>query len=392
MMIAGLIIAPAVVAQMAFAWRKGMRTVAAQLAAILAGAIAATILFGFVQLCVGGSFLFFWPQVTQAIWTLSNRHYSTWEQPVAVWLPTAYRLLTPAAVLVMASLRIVLAKRFRDPASSVMPGLTLFLLLSWALYGYFGIWKNALILQVHYHGVFLLIPGLLYLGFLFGGVWESLSPTGANRLAAIAAGFLVISVATYSSIYVYEREHGSLLVVGGTILAIGVATAMVPVSRDFTFLSRVAFAISLLVISNAPAISDLAIAGPVLEKQPGAFESALEVRRLVALASSQGQEVRFWFDSDERYVYLFNSIASMFMWGNPAGLTALLEGTEAQRNTIIGPNKLFVVLSSDARRIQKDEELLRRDGVLFEQEGSLRIVQPPFDFFVGLLSVSGDHR
>ncbi len=391
MMIMGLVIVPAMLAQAVLVWRRGLTRVVVELTVIGAGAVAATVVLGILSFSVGGSFLFFWPQINQAIWTLSNRHYSSWEQPVSVWLPKAYRLLTPAGILLLAVLRICLRKRLRDSGDVVVSALTVLLVASAVLYAYFGLVKNALVLQVFYSSVFLLIPSLLYLGLLFCGSWQDLTGRDYKLLVAIIAGFLVSVFIAGPYIYAYQSIHGSRVAVYGSLFCIVLAVAILPAARNYALLGSILLSLCLLVISDLPLLAESSIAGPVFERQAPGFEVALHVRRLVEFAPSSGRTVRFWFDKDEPNVPLFDSIASLYTWGNPSQTGVLIGGTEEQRRTVIPRSGLFVILSSDPQRVNRDEALLAVNGIEFQREGLVRVVRGPYDFFVGLLSIGGKY-
>ena len=386
-MIMGLVIAPAMLAQVTLAWRQGFRRVVMEQGAIVAGAGAATVIFGVLSVLVGGRFLFFAPQILQVIWTLSNRNYSTWEQPVSVWLPTAYRLLTPAGVLLLAGLRYFLRKRLSDRGDAVVPAFTVLLVGSSLLYAYSGLIKNALVLQVFYSSVFLLIPSLLYLGLLFCGCWQYLEGTDYKRLAAIVAGFLVLVFAAGPYIYAYEQAHGPRVLVYASMFGIALAAVILPVARKVALVGSAVLTLSFLIVSDLPLLADRSITGPAFAKQPPGFEVAVQVRQLVTFAPSKGRTVRFWFDKDEQNLPLFDSLASLYTWGSPSATGTLIEGTDEQRKSMTQPGELFVVLSSDPHKIEQDEALLAKYGIEFERRGLARVVRGPYDFYVGLLAL-----
>jgi hypothetical protein len=387
MMIMGLVIMPAILAQIAFEWHDGIKKLVVQVATLVAGAVVCTAFFGLISLMVGGRFMFFWPQILQARWTLSNGNYSNWAQPVSVWLPHAYRLLIPVGALVIASLRLVAGKGLHDAGTAMLRASTLFLIGCSGLYAYFGLLKNALVLQVFYSSVFLLIPSLLCLGLLFCTCWQSLTGLNYRRVAGIALIFVFLLFVGGAFAYSYEKVHGPFLLMLCSIVAIALASLGMLFSKKFSLTLRILVSGALLITSDVPLLAESSIAGPVFEEQAPGFDVALHVRQLINFVPSEGKTVRFWFDKNEKQLPLFDSIASLYTWGSPSQTVELIDGTEQQRRSVASPNTLLVLMSSDPQKIEQDEALLRKYGVVFERQGLTRVLRRPYDFYVNLLSI-----
>jgi len=390
LMIMGLVIVPAVLAQAVWARREGLKRVILELIAIGAGAVSSTILFGFVSVAAGGSFLFFWPQINQARWTLSNGNYSNWQQPVATWLPHAYRLLTPAAVVFLAVFRFFLRGSRKTAGNAIVPAWTVFLLGCAVLYAYFGIVKNALVLQVFYSGVFLLVPTFLFLGFLYCESWQQLNAKQTGRLAVWTVVFLFIVLE--AGPYILKQVMAQRI---WPFLYLAVLCALVAVglllARNRALAASMALSLCLLVVAELPALADTSIAiesfpGAFSKQQSDAYAIALDVRQMISFAGDS-RTIRFWFDKDEKDLPLFDSLASLYLWGSPSETGTLIQGTEGQRRQATMPGELLVILSSDPKRIENDRSLLTKYGVRFEQRGMVRVTRGAYNFFVALLAI-----
>jgi hypothetical protein len=380
LMIMGLVIAPAVMAQVVLFWSKGLKHISLQVCAIFSGALAATAFLGLVHWFVGGRFLFFMPQLMQAVWTLSHRNYSRWEQPVSAWLPIAYRLLLPAAAVALAVLRPLFSRGLKSAATPIMPAMTVFVVWSVALFAYFGFVKNALVLQVSYASVFLLVPSLLFLGFLFGECWEGLSARDGYWLTVVTT----TAVALLFTCYWYLQK--SRVVVPLAILSSVSTLVLLPAIRRPELYRRTVLALLLLMGSIFPLLADSSINGPAFQASTGAFEAALHVRQLITFVPAEHKLVRFWFGKDEKDHALFDSVASLYTWGSPSETETLVRTSQEHHEYAFAKNTLFVILSSKPDQILKDEELLSGYGLKPDRQALVRVVRGPYDFYVGVVA------
>ena len=119
------------------------------------GGVISFIIWAFSSKLLGGSFMYFWPQIVQSYWTLTSGHLDSIVSPVSNWLPKRTALLLPF-LSVFPSL-FFLRKRESPSGSKSNSIVMLSNVITATLLIWVGLIQNRGILETHYQASYWII-------------------------------------------------------------------------------------------------------------------------------------------------------------------------------------------------------------------------------------------
>ncbi|GAB5506224.1 MAG: hypothetical protein Rhirs2KO_13870 [Rhizobiaceae bacterium] len=341
--IVGLIIVPVVFAWLIFQRPFRIGRALLDMALLAAGGGLATILVGILTQLAGGEFLFFMPQINYLLYLFAGSTLDTISQPVSSWLPNGYRL-SMLAVPLLGGLAVIVtrprilwaettapAALFRIAFVAQVITLLLFVLAE------FG--ANALVLQVNYHGTYMVAPGMLLMGALF-----ALCPAGnyLERLVLIGVALALALFGAFGDLALprFETAIGSIDP-WITIFAIaGAGMVLIALARAVP-LAAIA-GVALVAGSQAYGTTAERSIHYVYAEKAGHNEIFDKSLRLLRNGVLEGRSPRFWYPPAAPEGNLYSSIASLYFWGFVDMDTRVDEGSDEElRNYVFDKTLIF---------------------------------------------------
>jgi len=377
-------------------YRRSLWLLAKEVAYIICGVLAATLILAPLGKALLNSFLFFMPQVRQILYVSSHPEYlaNMWGTGNA-WIPKAIRL-APVLFLTLVG-PVVLMKRKRSDA--LVPAY-LFLLATSVLFAVGEFVFHNVGLRVASCSAYIIAPLLAFAGHLFGELWQPVGRSGpgwkglAPALPWAAAALFGVGLPFwYSAVKPsFETSQVWMATVVITIAACACCVAPLPWRP---LLAAVSCCLLLAGLFLGPAC-DPGIAYPWAKVNAGTFRSLMAIETLVDSGVTEERPVRFWYDRDEPLPAqnLYDSAFSLYLWGYVDLSDKLPSASAAEILEWVKPNATLVHLTLDPAKVSKRNEILASRALVVGNERHWSLPSPVGTIHVVLQDVidrSGVH-
>ena len=379
--------------------RRSLKELVAEGVYIAIGVGGATVPLCLASKLILGRYWFFRYQVDQALYEYAHPGYlsNMWGTGLG-FLTQAHRLFLPMFLLILCGLLLVARK-----CGGIAWPSYLFASVYCALIVMQEFVFHAVALRVAYHSSYMIVPLFLLAGIALGEIWKlagegrrwTMKPElsfcrsitfGSPQVAAALVA--VFGIALPCVIDGWKPAMASRA--AWTAMAIlGAVTIIVAISLRRWGVPAVCL-VSVLILAAiyiGPAY-DPALQYPRSRENADTFQSLMEVQHLLMAGVDQQRHLRFWFDKDERLAPLFDSAASLYLWGY-VDLTKELPG--ASPDTVrsnIQPNTTLVHLVSQLDRVGERGKLLKDLGIAVGNERRWTVPSSGGRFYVVLEDVT----
>jgi hypothetical protein len=385
-LIIGLIILPALVS-MVYLRRFDLRQVAEDAVFIAIGVLAATVLFAFLSELIFGHYRFYEPQLEQFLYMSGGGRLQQMWGTGNRWLNTAYRVGAIYGLTLIGA--ILFVRHFAKLKSArFYVGTYLFLFLSSAFFLIVEFPMKGVVLRVFYTSCYLVVPLFLFLGALLGAlrkVAQPLPDVSAEVGLASALMGAIVPVYLFSAPRIPPRlqwQHDWPAVI--VIAVVGVLAGSI--FGRLKFITSAVAATCFAVLISFPITVDPGVSYVFSDQRP-AFEAAMRAQNVLTSGAARDHTLRFWYDNDERWSPLFNSINSLYLWGWRDYSHAMPTMSVDDLRALFATNTMVVHLTDDPAKVAKRTRLMAAHNILVEDSGSWTVTAGNIGFHIVLQNV-----
>lgn len=355
-------------------WKESLRV----LLYILGGVIGATLLFGIIGKFLFNMFWFFWPQVKQSIWSLSDNNIAHYYKDTQVWVPVAYRLAVFIVPLVVGTLFLLTRKNEKEERSFlkealITGGLSFFLFL------YFQFIKKGLVLETYYHSSFLLVPISILIGAIIGTYVKKYSNSFITLWASFFICFFIILAHKYGWISFSGMSFINFPIYIGCSLFLLFLIYLIPLLNKF-------FIPALMSTIFLSLIQDQSLQGP-FHNYEDQFEMTMRLYNTLKSTDLSDRHYRFWYEPTDENQPIMNAFNSLYLWGYIDITKDLSKLTQANFDYSIRDNTTFILLSSVPIDFVEKLKFLEKNGIIGRKEGEWVIKYNKNAIYMGLIHV-----
>jgi hypothetical protein len=388
-LIAGLIVVPGLVL-IAYVRRFDIRQIVKDGLFVAIGVVITTAFFAILSKQIFGDYRFYQPQFgmfrymdtegrLQQMWGVGRR-----------WLNTAYRLGATYGLTLIGG--ILLVRHFaRLKSNRFYIGAYLFLVLSNAVFFFVEFPMKAVVLRVFYHSSYLVVPVFIFFGAMLGALRKMAQPISH---ATVEVGVALALAGTLIPVYLFSPPRVPLLFQwrhdwpAVTLIGfVGLLAASLFGRARFVGSALAAACFASLI--SFPTTVDPSI-GYVFTNQRPAFEAAMRAQNVFTSGFAKGHPLRFWFDNDERWSPLFNSINSLYLWGwrDYSQLMPMMSVDDLRAS--FPANTRVIHLTDNPSKVAQRTRLMADRNILVEDEGRWTVSTGDIEFQVIVQNVRDD--
>lgn len=380
-LIAGLIIIPGVLI-LFYVRRVNLREATKQCAWLAVGVAVVTIFFGFVSLQALHTFAF-WKQqwmlyryATTTKGLLAGEWGTGWS-----WILSSYRLAMTYGLTVIGVIFFVRHFRQLKKDQFFLTALLL-LVLSDLIFAYVEVGMNAVVLRVSYTSSYLIAPVFIFFGALLsalGKIQEEGRMAGFKvvPMVVVLAGVILPLFSVHSlSRWLRLPQNDWLMLAALGVVGL-IAISLPGNTRRFGIIVA-AFCFALLIsLSTSLNLYAYALLNPRQE-----FKAAMATQNVLTAGILQDRPMIMWYDNNEQWSPLYDSIYSLYLWGNH-DLTHELPTMPAQDlRDLVHPDTVIIHLTRVPAKMPERVRLLATRNIRVEDIGHWRVQRGNIEFEV----------
>jgi hypothetical protein len=386
-LIAGLIILPGVLV-LFYTKRVGMREAMKECVWLATGVGFVTLVFGLISSTIFHTFAF-WAAQWNVYRSVTETHglLDQMSRFGLGWIPYCFRLALTYGLALIGC--IIFIRYFHIlKKDRFFKATLLLLLLADLLYAYIEFAMKAGVLRDYYHSSFLVVPAFIFLGALFSALRKAVSE--GKAWFRVALGMAVVGVVlpmldinfflsqlsplsrnTYWMLLQLERNaelvwksgnYGSIcwsvLFVVGVLGLVGAGSG-----RRFGVIVA-AFCFSFLVTFSAYVNLPY-----VFRDERTEFTAVLATQDLLKSGILQDRPILMWYDNDEAWSTLYNSIQSLYLWGYHDLTHELPTMKTEDLRYLVPPDTVIVHLTTVPAKVPERDRLLAVRKIQVEDIG-----------------------
>jgi len=385
-LIAGLIILPGLVL-IAYVRRFNVRQLARDFIFLGIGVIATTAFFAILSKEIFGNYRFYEGQFRMLLYMSEGGRFQEMWGSGRSWLNTAYRLGCTYGLTLAGG--ILLIRHFpRLKSNHFYLATLLFLLLSNAVFMFVEFQMKAVVLRVFYTSSYLVVPLFLFFGAILGllrKMAEPLSDATAEVGLAFAVAGALVPVYLFSPRFIppaLQWQHDWPAVIVIAVLGVLVSSLF----GRLRFITSAVAATCFALLISFPITVDPGVSYVFSDQRP-AFEAAMRAQNVLTSGATKDHTLRFWFDNDERWSPLFNSINSLYLWGWRDYSKAMPTMSTDALRALFPANTMVVHLTDDLTKVAERTRLMAARNILVEDSGSWTVTAGKIGFHIVLQNV-----
>ncbi|HTC94582.1 MAG TPA: hypothetical protein VK699_14170 [Terriglobales bacterium] len=389
-LIAGLIIIPGVLI-LFYVKRANLREAVKQCAWLAVGVALVTVAFGLISLAVFHTFAFWMPQWNLYRYVTTTPGYLAhmWGTGLG-WILTSYRLAATYGLTLIGT--IFAARHFHKIKKDRFFTLALLLLLlSDIVFAFVEFGMKAVVLRVFYTSSYLVVPAFIFLGALLSALYKVVE--GQERVwlrvacGAVLAGIALSLFAVRSLALHWSTLPPEVWISPELVRQVWILLSALSISGVIGFswvgwarrigITVAAFSFALLISFSTSMDLHYVFLNTRLE-----FKAAMATQDLLKSGILNDHPVVFWYDNDERWSRLYNSINSLYLWGWRDLTRELPTMTVEDLRGLVPPDTVFIHLTTVPAKMPERVRLLSQRNLRVEDIGRWTVQRGNVEFEV----------
>lgn len=387
-LIAGLIIIPGVLI-LFYVKRVNLREAVKECAWLAVGVAGVTIVFGLISLSVFHTFAFWMPQwiLYRQVTTTPGYLAHMWGTGLG-WILTSYRLAATYGLTLIGG--IFLARHFRQVKNDrFFISALLLLLLSDLVFVFVEFGMKAVVLRVFYTSSYLVVPVFIFLGALLSALYKVGGDEGKlwfkMTLMEFLAGvvlplFIVRSLALHWSTQPQMAWKDPELARRVWILLATLSILGVIGASLFGWARRIGILVAAFCFAVLISVSTAMDLHIVFLNSRLEFKAAMATQDLLKTGILRDRPVVFWYDNDERWSPLYNSINSLYLWGWRDLTRELPTMPVDDLRGLVPPDAVFIHLTTVPAKMPERMWLLSQRNLRVEEIGHWTVQRGNVEF------------
>jgi hypothetical protein len=391
-LIAGLVIVPGLVL-IAYLRHFKIRGIARDGFFVATGVVITTAFFAILSKRIFGSYLFYEPQFQMFHYVNSTPGYleNMWGTGFH-WLNTAYRLDFTYGLTVVGTF--VFIRHFAKlKLDRFYTATLLFLALSDIVFFFVEFKMKDVVLRVPYTSSYLVAPAFVFFGAVLGALQKLKEPISN---AVVKIDLALVLAAAIVPVYLFSPFHVPAMLrwqhdwpaVTVLVLAALLAASLWGRAR---FIGSAIATVCLASLVSFPTTVDPGL-GYVFTDQRPAFEAAMQAQNVLTSGITKGSTLRFWFDNDEQWSPLYNSINSLYLWGWRDYSHLMPTMSVDDLRALFGTHTIVVHLTDAPRKIAVRTQLMAGRNLQVEGEGEWTVNAGGIRFYIVTQNVIDSSR
>jgi len=368
-LIAGLIILPGVIL-IAYVRPYAIRQLGRDGLFVLMGVLFTTGCLAILSRQIFGDHRFYTQQVKMLLYMSREGRFQQMWGTGLTWLNSAYRLVATYGLTVIGGLFFI--RHFgRLKSDRFYIGTYAFLFLCNVLFIFVEFGMKAVVLRVAYTSSYLVVPVFIFLAALIGAL-RKIALTNSSLTFELLLWLTVVG-ADAVPVYIFSRPNQLVTVLQHQYWAVAAYVGIAGLLACTLFASSRFFGTALAAASLTFLLSFSTTVDPALsyvfaDSRP-AYEAAIHTQNLLTSGIAKNRMLRFWFDNDEHWSPLFNSINSLYLWGWRDYSHLMPTMSVDELRYLFSANTTVVHLTQEPGRVEERTKLMAGRNIFVQDDG-----------------------
>lgn len=381
-LIAGLIIAPMLLSVVFYRHHRDLNALVKALFKIAIGVLLVTVISCILSKIFFNEFLFFKPQLRQALSAVNDGQLEYARKGFESWLPGIYKfgiLILPFLALLFLVFRQILLKQIASDRSAFIIPVLIGSIGSFLVFGFFD-WMQGFITIIDYHCVLFLIPAFLLIG---GFVGEISKQRPLTFMVMIFSASAVLAFVFLTKVGILREFYFNFINFKAPLF-IFILIFLILICLSLKRLKSIQATLFASFVTIFPCL-DVSL-GEVFRNRTDEFHSMVKALNVINAAGMKDRHYQFWYSLDDSQINILGSTAALYLDG--VSFSEKLSTTsKGNFDHWFRPNTTIIIFSTDPINFDEKLEFLKKHRIEGGKAGNWKITEGSVSFHIGRIDI-----